>query len=156
MRKIVTWFGKTCAWLSFAIVLIICFDVVFRYAFRATQIWMIELEWHLFGILFIVCGAWCWLEDRHVRVDVIYGRMRQTIKNRIDLIGHMLLAIPWIVVVIYVTFIYAGYSFSWQENSPDPGGLPGRYFIKYILCFGFVLMAFAAISKILNFNQKTY
>ena len=148
MKKFISTIGESAAWLSLVLVLLICFDVAFRYIFQDTQVWMIELEWYIFGFLILFCGGWSWLEERHVRVDVFYQRYPGQIKKTVDRLGHMLLAIPWLLIVIYASFQYAGYALRWNEGSPDPGGLPARYIIKYAITIGFILMLLALIVKL--------
>ncbi len=152
MNSFITNIGKTVSWLSLVIVLIICLDVLCRYLFSATQVWLIELEWYLFGVLFLCCGAWTWLCDRHVRVDVFYNSLRSKDKEKINKTGHVLLALPWILIVIYSSFIYSKYSFELQEGSPDPGGLPARYAIKFCICLAFILMLLGLIDKLFQRN----
>lgn len=134
--------------MSFVLVIVVCLDVLFRYLFNASQVWIIELEWHLFGVLFLLCGAWTWLENRHVGVDVIHERLSKQGQLRLRQIGHAALALPWICVVTYASFTYATYALQWNEGSPDPGGLPARYLIKYVIFFGFCLMLCVALWKL--------
>ena len=150
MKSIVERIGKAASWLSLIIVCLICFDVFFRYIFNWTQIWLVELEWYLFGALFLLCGAWSFMEDRHVRVDVFYTQYSIKIKKWVNRIGHIFLTLPWVLVILYASFEYAGYSLRWNESSPDPGGLPARYLIKYCIFFGFVLMLIATISLLIS------
>ncbi len=154
MVSLISKIGQKAAWLSFVLVILICFDVTFRYLFNDTQVWMIELEWYLFGILFLLCGAWSWMEDRHVRVDVFYQKFSPKTKNNINRWGHVLLGLPWLAIVIYSSFKYAGYSLRWNEGSPDPGGLPARYIVKYMMTLGFVLMFIVGIHKLFFDSRK--
>ena len=158
MRKLIIHIGKGASWFCLVIVILMCFDVLMRYMFNSTQVWLIELEWHLFGGLFLLAGAWSWLEDRHVRVDIFYTHYQPPIKKIVNTIGHLFLAFPWIVVTIYASFKYAGYSWEWREGSPDPGGLPARYIIKYCITAGFTLLLIACLQLILvdsRFSKST-
>ncbi len=148
LSRFITKVGQAVAWLSLVIVVVICLDVITRYAFNSSKVWLIELEWMLFGFLFLFAGSWCWLENRHVSVDVWYGRASKKSKSKIDLIGHLILALPWIVVVLYATWEYAMYSWKLNEGSPDPGGLPGRYIIKFGVFVAFVFMLLTLFIKV--------
>jgi TRAP-type mannitol/chloroaromatic compound transport system permease small subunit len=148
MKKQLSQIGKTFSWLCLVIIIMMCFDVLMRYLFNSTQVWLIELEWYFFGALFLMTGAWTMLEDRHVRVDVFYSGYTTSTKEWVNLLGHLFLTLPWVAVVIYASFKYATYSWQWSEGSPDPGGLPARYVVKYLVTLGFVLMMFATFIKL--------
>ena len=148
MKGFITAVGKCVSWISLLLVVLICLDVLFRYFFNSTQVWLIELEWYLFGVLFLLSGAWCWQQNKHVRVDVFYGKFKPASKRRLDFIGTLFVGIPWICVVLYASFKYAAYSYGLNEGSPDPGGLPARYLIKFGIFIGFSLMLLAAVSSL--------
>lgn len=131
-------------------VLIICFDVAMRYLFSNSQEWMLELEWHFFAVLFLFGGAYALQKDQHVRVDIWYTKQSRKTKAWVDLLGTLLLLIPWCLMVIYTSYNYADNSLAINERSPDPGGLPARYLIKFCITIGFGLLLLQAISLIIQ------
>lgn len=128
------------------LVVLICVDVLLRYFFNATQKWIIELEWHLFALVFLIGASYTFQKDKHVRVDVFYQGFSEKKKLWVNLLGNVFFLIPWCLVIIYVSIKYANVSFSYLEQSPDPGGLPARYLIKYAISLGFILLLLQAIS----------
>jgi hypothetical protein len=44
--------GQGVSWIMLAMVLVVFFDVVLRYAFSKSTVWLQELEWHLFGVVY--------------------------------------------------------------------------------------------------------
>ena len=137
--------GKAAGWLTALLVILICVDVFMRYVFSNSQEWMLELEWHLFALVFLLGGAYGLQADQHVRVDVWYTRRSKKAKAWINLLGTIFLLIPWCLVVIYTSYSYAENSFLINERSPDPGGLPFRYIIKFSITFGFILLLLQAL-----------
>lgn len=109
-----------------------------------------ELEWHLFSMLFLLGAAFTFQVDRHVRVDLFYSQMSKREKARINLFGNLLFLLPWCLFIIKYALAYAWASFQIGEGSPDPGGLPFRYIIKFCIAIGFVLLAMQAISNSLE------
>ena len=146
--------GKIASWLTLLLVLVFCVDVVLRYLFNATQVWVIDLEWHLFGVIILLSGGYALLEDRHVRVDIFFNRLQERKQNLLTLFGHIFLLIPWVVMIIYAASKYAMYSFRWREGSPDPGGLPARYLIKACIVLGFLLFLAAGLKQIYHLIKK--
>ncbi|MEM8528496.1 MAG: TRAP transporter small permease subunit [Bacteroidota bacterium] len=142
--------GKAASWISTALVILIVIDVIFRYIFKDTSAWIIELEWHFFAILFLLGGAYAFEEDKHVRVDLFYSNFSERDKAWVNLLGTVLLLIPWCVAIVWFAGKYALLSFQVREGSPDPGGLPARYFIKSVIVLGFLLLTLQAISVVLQ------
>ena len=138
--------GKTISVLNIFLILLIVVDVILRYSLNITEKWVIELEWHIFALIFLIGASYTFQKDKHVRVDVFYQNYSDKKKVIINLIGNLLFLVPWCLVVIYASFKYANVSFSYLEGSPDPGGLPARYIIKYSITIGFVLLLVQAIS----------
>ena len=142
--------GEKISWLNLFLVILICVDVFLRYTMSETSAWVSELEWHLFALIFILGGAYAFLDDDHVRVDVFYDRFKKRKKNWVNILGIVIFLLPWCGLAIWYGFSYAQNSFLIQESSPDPGGLPARYIIKFSIVIGFFLLALQAISELLK------
>lgn len=151
-------FGKSVSWLSFALVIIICVDVILRYALNMTRIWVIELETYAFSLLFLLGGAWTWQSDDHVRVDVFYSRLSPQGKRWIDLLGTLLFLFPWTWILMQVGLQFFYESWKIGESSSQSGGLPAIYIIKFFMLLGFVLLFLQGISHciqlLLNWNKE--
>jgi len=144
------WVGKQVSWLNLFLVILICLDVIFRYAFNFSKKYIIELEWHLFALVFILAAAYTFKHDRHIRVDLFYQNFTPVTQKWVNTIGSIIFLIPWCIVVIYTSYHYALNSFSYREGSPDPGGLPARYVIKFMITAGFILLLFQTLSYIIK------
>jgi len=142
--------GKASSWLTLILVILICIDVFMRYVFSNSQEWMLELEWHLFALVFLLGGAYALQADEHVRVDVWYTHRSERTKAWINLLGTVFFLLPWCLVVIYTSYAYAENSFLINERSADPGGLPARYLIKFSITIGFVLLLIQAVMVIIK------
>ena len=107
---------------------------------------MTELEWHLFALIFLLGAGFAFKHDKHVRVDLFYANYSPKDKALTNLLGNLILLIPWCIFIIYFSFGYAQTSFLENETSPDPGGLPARYVIKFSITIGFILLLLQAIG----------
>ena len=72
--RINEWVGRTSSWISGILVILVCIDVLSRYLFSETAAWVMELEWHLFSLLFLFGAGFALKHDRHVRVDLFYDK----------------------------------------------------------------------------------
>jgi TRAP-type mannitol/chloroaromatic compound transport system permease small subunit len=107
---------------------------------------LIESQWYLFDIVFLLGAAYTLRHNGHVRVDVFYARWSPKRRALADLIGTWLFLIPFSLLVIY--FSWGAVLKSWMlwETSPDPGGLP-RYPIKTMIIVSFVLLIIQGVSQ---------
>ena len=108
-----------------------------------------ELQWYLFSLIFLLGAAYALKDDAHVRVDVVYGRLRRKAKARINVIGSVLMLIPFCVFVLWVSWPSIRNSWIVREGSPDPGGLP-RYPLKAVIIVAFALLVLQGISQLLK------
>ncbi len=148
--------GNLVSWIAVFLAVIIGFDVVIRYVFQFTFIWMIETEIYMFGILFLLSSGYTFKYEKHVRVDVFYSKFSEKRKAWIDLFGGLFLLIPWCYVIIVSSWYYGLSSFIMGESSPQPGGLPALYVLKFSITLGFILLLIQGISSILKSIQTIY
>ncbi|HFA51880.1 MAG TPA: TRAP transporter small permease subunit [Bacteroidetes bacterium] len=144
------WVGKTTAWLTAILMLIVCFDVIARKLFNFSRIWIMDIEWHLYAMIFLLAAGYALRHDRHVRVDLFYEKFTGKDKALTNFMGHLLFLVPWCLVVIYYSFGYAVESLRLNEGSPEPGGLPARYFIKFCISIGIGLLLLQAIAGLID------
>ena len=140
------WVGSGVAWVTLGLVLVVFVDVVMRYLFNKSYVFTQELEWHLFGFIFLMGAGYTLLHDGHVRVDIIYQRLGLKGRAWTNLLGVILFLIPGCIMVITTSWQFAANSFSMMEGSPDPGGIPFRFIIKGCIPLGFTLLLLQGFS----------
>ena len=90
-------------------VLITVLVVVLRYGFNIGFIWMQESVRFMYAAVFLLCGGYTLLKDKHVRVDVLYLNLSTKNKAIIDLLGSIFLLLPVCFVIFffhYVNFLF--------------------------------------------------
>lgn len=145
LAQVVSLFGKGVSWLSFFLVIIICLDVISRYVFNFSVAWVAELEWHIFGLLFLFGSGYALSQEKHVRVDLFYQHFTTKEKAQVNVIGTLLFLIPWSLTLGWFSWRYALTSFLIKESSPDPGGIGAFYLIKLAIPIGFLLLFFQGL-----------
>ena len=141
------WFGRGVSWLSLGMVLVVFGDVISRYAFRATHGGIQELEWYLFGTLYLLAAGYTLLHDEHVRVDIMYSKLSPRGRARLDFVLFLVFFFPSCLLVVYTAWPFVRTAWSVWEGSPDPGGLPLRWLLKSMIIAGFVLLVVQGISQ---------
>jgi TRAP-type mannitol/chloroaromatic compound transport system permease small subunit len=140
------WVGRGVAWVTLGLVLVVFIDVVMRYLFNTSFVFTQELEWHLFGFIFLIGAGYTLLHDGHVRVDIIYQRLGFKGRAWVNLCGVLLFLIPGCFLVITTGWKFTVTSFAMLEGSPDPGGIPFRFILKGCIPLGFTLLLLQGIS----------
>ncbi len=140
------WVGRGISWVTAIMVAVVTMDVIMRYLFKKSYVFIQELEWHLFGVVFLIGAGYTLLHDAHVRVDVFYQRFTPRQKAWLNLIGTLLFLLPGCYLVITTSWQFVANSWVVREGSPDPGGLPARYILKAAIPLGFSLVALQGIS----------
>lgn len=141
--------GQIISWLIILLVILVGYDVFMRYLFQRGSIGIQELEWHLFSIIFLIGAAYTLKDDEHVRLDILYRSKYLTERHRawIDAFGSIFILIPFCVLIIVSAWPFISQAYTYNEASPDPGGLPARWLIKSMIPLGFTLLLLQGISE---------
>ncbi|MDB9314165.1 TRAP transporter small permease subunit [Spirulina sp. CS-785/01] len=148
------WVGRITYWFVLVMVAIGVWNVIGRYIGRwlgqnLTSNALIETQWYLFAIIFLLGASYTLKQQGHVRVDVFYKNWNRKRKAWINLLGTILFLIPFCLMILYFSWETIYNSWKILEMSPDPGGLP-RYPIKSMILVSFVLLILQGISEIIK------
>lgn len=113
-----------------------------------------ELEWHFHGALFLLCLGFTYMQDAHVRVDLLRERFSAKTNRLIEILGCLFLLLPYCGVVIYFGIDFTLKSYLSGETSATADGLPYRFIIKSFLPIGFFLLGLSALSVLLKPEKK--
>ena len=146
--------GHAVYWLSLFMVLIGAFNAVGRYMGRyigadITSNVFIEMQWYMFGALFLLGASYTLKHDAHVRVDVLYGNLSKRNKTIINIAGAILFLLPFCILVQIVSWPAVFNSWHVWEQSPNPDGLP-RYPIKTLIPIAFLLVTLQGLSGLIK------
>jgi TRAP-type mannitol/chloroaromatic compound transport system permease small subunit len=155
--------GWLSGWLIVVTVGIGFYNVVARYLGRLIGIQLssntlIELQWYLFSIMFLLGFSYILKHGANVRVDFLYATWDEKRQALVDFVGTVLFLIPFCVLGLMTSFNYALQSWgrmpdgTWgtAEISLDAGGLP-RAPIKTMLALGFLLLLLQAIAQSIKY-----
>ena len=140
-------FGRAVSWLMLLMVLVVFMDVILRYAFNVSFVFTQELEWHLFGMVYLLAAGYTMLYDEHVRVDILYSRWPPRKKAWFDFALYLIFFYPAAIMILVTTWPFVRSSILVLEGSPDPGGIPLRFLLKSVIMIGFLLLMLQALSQ---------
>jgi len=150
------WVGRWSAWIGLLLVLVTTTDVTMRYLFRTSFVFVQELEWHLFAIMFLITAGYAHLLNSHVRVDIIYARLSVRAQSWIDLVCGVLFLFPTVFLLVWTSIPFVIASVEDLEGSPDPGGIPGRFVLKAVIPLGFLLLGIQGISETIKNYYRAF
>jgi TRAP-type mannitol/chloroaromatic compound transport system permease small subunit len=77
--------GEFVSYWAVIAVFVYYFEVISRYVFNSPTNWAHEAMYLMFGMQYLIAGAYAMLTESHVRVDIFYAPMRRKNKAIVDL-----------------------------------------------------------------------
>lgn len=141
--------GQAAAWLVLMAVVVSSVNATIRYALdRSSNAWL-ELQWYLFGAVFLLCSGYTLLRNEHIRIDILSSRLSPRGKAWLDLLGGVFFLLP--VSVLIGVLSWPGFinSIESGEMSSDAGGLI-RWPARLLIPVGFLLLSLQGVSEVLK------
>jgi len=142
--------GKLVSWLWLAVIAVIMTSVISRYMFAQGSIFLEELTWHIYGVAWTMGLGYTLVTDDHVRVDVLHERFSLRAQAWIELLGIVLLLLPFLYIGILYSIPYAYEAYIQNETSQAPSGLPYRFILKSVIPISLAFIGLAALSRLLK------
>ena len=128
--------------------------VVARYFFDAGSIWVSETVIYLHAAVFMLAAAWTLQLGGHVRVDIFYAEASTRAKALIDLAGALVLLLPFMAVLVWLSVPYAARSWAILEHSQESSGLPLVFVLKSFIPVFAALMALQGVAQAIRAASK--
>jgi len=166
-------FGWVAKWLVPTVVAVGFVNVLLRYIGRFTHSALtsnryVELQWMLFGAIFLIGFPYVLKHHVNVRVDFLFQNYRPRVRAMIDFVGHVIGLIPFCLFALWATWDQAATSLyqragitnrwsTWKvwevwEQSPDAGGLP-RAPIKVLIVVGFFMLLAQSLAELIKLGR---
>jgi TRAP-type mannitol/chloroaromatic compound transport system permease small subunit len=141
--------GKVLSWLILAAVIVSATNAIIRKLFDTSSNAWLELQWVLFGTVFLLCSSWTMLANEHIRIDIVNNLLPKRTRDTIDIVGHALFLLPLTIIMIITSVPFFIRSVSINEQSMNAGGLP-QWPAKLLVLLGFLLLFFQGISELIK------
>jgi TRAP-type mannitol/chloroaromatic compound transport system permease small subunit len=130
------------------VMFIVLYEVVMRYVFNASQIWAYELSQFLFGILFVLGGAYALLQRAHVRMDVVYARFSTKWQAIMDII-------TFVFFLIFIgVLIWQGWDVGWRAVQLEERSMsawePLLWPVKMVIPLGAFLVLLQGLTHLVR------
>lgn len=136
-------------WLTLLMAVVSAANATYRKIFNDSSNAWLEIQWYLFGAVFLLAAGYTFLKNEHVRVDVINSRLKERTQVIIDIIGVLFFVLPACGLIVYLSWPFFVRSYVSGEMSSNTGGLI-RWPVKLLIPIGFSLMIMAGVSHLIK------
>ncbi|WP_439573691.1 TRAP transporter small permease subunit [Phreatobacter sp.] len=144
-----TFIGRTVSWLILVAVVISAGNAVVRKVLSTSSNAWLELQWYLFGAVFLLAAAWTLICNEHIRIDVVSSRFPRRLRNWIEILGHTLFLLPFCILLLIDSWPFFLKSYLQNEQSMNAGGLV-VWPAKLLVVVGFALLFLQGISELIK------
>ena len=155
LNKFVQRIVEFLAWFNVALILLILTTVILRYGFHRNELllwWplvpMEELQWHFYSVPFMFGLAYAITNDTHIRIDIVRIHMSQRLKHIFEILGILLLLMPFSIIIFDFSLDYTIYAITHHESSQSSMGLPHRWIVKSVIPLTMLLIMIASVAKL--------
>jgi TRAP-type mannitol/chloroaromatic compound transport system permease small subunit len=141
--------GQQVSWLILVAVIVSTVNAIVRKAFDSSSNAWLELQWYLFGAVFMLAAAYTLLTNEHIRIDVLSSTFKKSTRDKIDLVCHILFLLPFCVLMIYLCIPWFYLTYLSGEMSANAGGLI-VWPAKLLVLVGFIMLLAQCFSEIIK------
>lgn len=141
--------GKAVAWVTLLVVLVSSGNAVVRKVFGVSSNAWLELQWYMFGAMFLLTAGYTLLKNEHVRVDILSSRFSKRTQIYIEIFGVLFFLFPMAILIMYLSWPMFLDSYVSNEQSSNSGGLV-RWPVKLMIPVGFALLVLAGLSRLIK------
>jgi TRAP-type mannitol/chloroaromatic compound transport system permease small subunit len=139
--------GRAAAWCVLLMVAAQFLVVVLRYAFGIGSVWLQESVLYAHAGLILLTAGWTLWAGGHVRVDIFYAGLSERGRAWVDLIGAVILLLPFMIASIYFAIPYVARSWAIFERSREVGGIPLVWLLKTLIPLFAISLALQGIAQ---------
>lgn len=141
--------GRIVVWATLVVVLVSAGNAVVRKLFNTSSNAWLELQWYLFGAMFLLAAGYTFLRNEHVRVDVLAQKFSVRTQIKIEIFGILFFLFPACGIIFWLSIPFFYESFVLNELSSNTGGLI-RWPAKLLIPVGFGLLLLAGLSHLIK------
>ncbi len=141
--------GRAVTWLVLVVAVVSAGNAVMRKLFSLGSNAWLELQWYLFGAIFLLAAGYTFLRNEHVRVDVLSQKLSERTQIGIEIFGVLLFLLPAACLVFWLSIPFFWESWVTHELSSNTDGLI-RWPAKLLIPVGFALLILAGLSHLIK------
>ncbi|MCC7273130.1 MAG: TRAP transporter small permease subunit [Alphaproteobacteria bacterium] len=139
--------GVLAAWLIAPLVAALCWEVVARYVFGAPTIWAYEIGYLLTGSGWLLGMAYALARGAHIRIDIVYANFPPRARAMVDVVGYLLLLLPFLVWIVTTLDDRALQAFRSGEHTGQSAWNPPLWPFRTVFFVAFLLLALQVAAE---------
>ena len=148
--KLSTRLGQAFAWAIVLLTALISWEVFSRYVLGAPHAWVLDMMLMLYGVLFMMAGAYTLSKNGHVRGDVLYSFFPPRVQAGFDLVLYVVFFIPGVVALAWAGYTFAAESWAIKEHSSIMADGPPIYHFKTFIPIAGTLLLLQGLVEIVR------
>ncbi len=141
--------GRVACWAIFVAILVSAANAVVRKMFGVSSNAWLELQWYLFGAVFMLCAPWTLQLNEHIRIDIVASRFSRRVTNIIEIVCIVLFLMVFSMLMVWLSVPFVFESLKSSETSTNAGGLI-LWPAKALILVGFALLLLQGVSELIK------
>ncbi len=141
--------GRWVYWLVLVMVLESAGNAIVRKIFDRSSNALLELQWYLFSVVFLLCAGWTLLRNEHVRIDILQSRYSPKTQAWVDIFGTIFFMLPMVSIFFWLSIPWFWRSYVENEISGSAGGLT-LWWARLFVPIGFALLGLQGLSELVK------
>lgn len=141
--------GRAACWAIFVAILVSAANAVVRKMFGVSSNAWLELQWYLFGAVFMLCAPWTLQLNEHIRIDIVASRLSRRVTNIIEIACIVLFLMVFSALMVWLSVPFVFESLKSGEASTNAGGLI-LWPAKALILIGFALLLLQGASELIK------
>jgi TRAP-type mannitol/chloroaromatic compound transport system permease small subunit len=143
-----TYVGKAVAFLALLVAVVIAYEIVMRTVFSRPTTWASEGTVFACGLIYLLGGAWTLLEDKHVRIDMLYLKFSPQRQALLDCLTYVFFCL-YILVMLKATWVYMVESIQMRETTTSAWD-PPIYPMKIAMATSLILLFLQGTARMIR------
>jgi TRAP-type mannitol/chloroaromatic compound transport system permease small subunit len=148
--RLSTFVGKIFSWCIVGLTLLITWEIFSRYALNTPHDWAFDGMIQLYGMLFMMSGAYTLSKNNMVRGDVLYGFFPPRLQASLDLTLYFVFFLPGVTALIWAGYRYFLESWAILEHSGITANGPPVYQYKAVIPIAGAFLLLQGIAEIIR------
>jgi TRAP-type mannitol/chloroaromatic compound transport system permease small subunit len=148
--KFTDWTGYLFVLLIIPLIFANVIEVFSRYVLKEPTIWALDVTTMSYGALFMLGSALALLKGAHVRTDMLWEKFSDRTKGMIDSLAFLLLFLPTMVVLFFISIGDFLYALSIDERSSSGAWTPILWPLRGVIPLTAFMLFVQGISELMK------
>jgi len=141
--------GRVACWAILVAIIVSAANAVVRKAFGVSSNAWLELQWYLFGAVFMLCAPWTLQLNEHIRIDIVASKLSKRVTNIIEVFCHVFFLMVFCGLMVWLCIPFVLNSLASAEASVNAGGLI-LWPAKALILLGFALVFLQGVAELIK------